>query len=400
MASDPQIPFQAADGTEQANIYVDGNGNLVRDVASGNLVANQTLTANGSPAIDAGDDIKVGDSGSTDYTQIRHTRSDGTDDYVSSQFLNSAGDWSLRHVNASQSTELSKIISESFGALEFQVEGTQYLSINGGGPVEVENTDLRIATGQTIEDGSGTNRLSLLSTETRISDDGGATMLKAVSGGKHSIFATSAEPFVLDDNEGGFQALKYTTASTAGEGTFDINADVEANSVSTEREHITRNSPIVVGSVGWRSDFDGADADTRLDNAINAAQNGDTIYLEPREYSDSRSISKAALWFIGTGTGSRAENTYITGGWTFNSQYTSLKNARIDTNALTLDGFGHIVKNCRPNAGITVNVDECRLSSLQRGSVTFASGTSKCIIDASTDVAVTDNGTNTVGDIA
>jgi hypothetical protein len=57
------------------------------------------------------------------------------------------------------------------------------------------------------------------------------------------------------------------------------------------------------------------------------------------------------------------------------------------------------------NANIRVEADNCILRGISKtasygGDVTFASGTSGNVIDSSTNVTVTDNGSNTVGDIA
>ncbi|MFB6208710.1 MAG: twin-arginine translocation signal domain-containing protein, partial [Candidatus Nanohaloarchaea archaeon] len=49
----------------------------------------------------------------------------------------------------------------SSDGLEVWGNGTKYFDVNPSGPVEVKNADLRLATGQFIEDGGGTNRLEL-----------------------------------------------------------------------------------------------------------------------------------------------------------------------------------------------------------------------------------------------
>ena len=110
---------------------------------------------------------------------------------------------------------------EGSSGLDFLDSGSQYFKINDGGPVEVQNTDLRIPTGNSLEDGGGVNRVSFNSSHTNLYDDAGNRAIQLNDGIANIIFAESGQPVRIEDEEGSFVAAKYNTSSSAP-GTFDL----------------------------------------------------------------------------------------------------------------------------------------------------------------------------------
>jgi hypothetical protein len=170
--------------------------------------------------------------------------------------------------------------------------------------------------------------------------------------------------------------------------------------LNTEREHITRQGPIIRGSVGWRSDFDGSTVDARLDNAIAAASSGDHIAIESVGYSDDRTVSKR-LALEGTHKLPAGGATLEGASWTF-TEAVVLKLFQADSSSsISLTGSYSQLSEARVGGSITVSNDLVTIAQVAgSGSITFESGTSGGIVDGSSGVSVTDNGTNTVGDIA
>jgi len=143
----------------------------------------------------------------------------------------------------------------------------------------------------------------------------------------------------------------------------------------------------------------GSSPDARLGNALSAASDGDTIVLENATYVTNRTFTTAARL--------NALGSDVSGGSTLDAQWTF--DVRAWVNGIRLEGSGEIVLNQNYSSvltrvssgnapGVQVNADGCRISSFNHD-VVFASGTSGGLVDFSVDVNVTDNGTNTVGDI-
>jgi hypothetical protein len=113
---------------------------------------------------------------------------------------------------------------------------------DGGGGVPLEfraslydfsnnPADLRLNTGQAIEDGSGTSRLRALSDSTIIDDDAGSFQFLASSTDGPQIKAPTATNygFRLRDAQGSFTAVQYTTSASAP-GTLELtNANLDVN---------------------------------------------------------------------------------------------------------------------------------------------------------------------------
>lgn len=146
--------------------------------------------------------------------------------------------------------------------------------------------------------------------------------------------------------------------------------------------------------------FDGADADARLSNALSAVSAGQTIYLEPATYTASASISTSGVRLIGSG--GRAQ-TSVDANWTVDTPNVDINEvtwlSQSSGDVLTVNGIQLRMVGCDSTGNIQVANDDCIILGLSGGSVTFASGTGGGVVDGSTGVSVTDDGTNTVGTI-
>ena len=185
----------------------------------------------------------------------------------------------------------------------------------------------------------------------------------------------------------------------APDGTFSA-PSVETDSVSTKETH---TETIGAGDYHYAGDYDGSDADARLDNALSAASDGDVIYLEAADYTDDRTINKRLI-FIGSmvGTsGTRFDGATITVDerCKFEHIFIESAGAKIIFNAAIIIFSDGIVG--AQSEGLEVNDDNVMIYGVTGGGdVIFNDGTSEGIVDASTNVTVTDNGNNTVGDVA
>jgi len=149
----------------------------------------------------------------------------------------------------------------------------------------------------------------------------------------------------------------------------------------------------------WASDFDGSDADTRLDNALNAASDGDVILLENDTYSSTRTINSFAGTLLGSFSVSANNGAVVSGDWTLDSRVHIYRIA-VESNADLNPNVSNIhLSDIDNQETITVGGDRAVIQGVLGGSITFQSGTSGGIVDSSTDTTVTDNGSNTVGDL-
>ncbi len=103
--------------------------------------------------------------------------------------------------------------------------GSDYFRVKDGGPVEVLNAGLRIPTGKSIQDGGGGDRLNILSNGTFLYDESGQTKFGTQDGSYTRIYADSSQPFYIRDQEGGFDAVEYSTSSSKP-GTFKLSNSV------------------------------------------------------------------------------------------------------------------------------------------------------------------------------
>jgi len=183
---------------------------------------------------------------------------------------------------------------------------------------------------------------------------------------------------------------------TGNEYAFKEDGTLDAPAVSTEQ---------LTSDYHFAGAYDGADPDARLDNAISAAVDGDTIYLENGTYDSDRTISKK-LEIIGVGSLERRSGTDITGAWTLSAEVDLLnlgirENATTDAVTVTTQRCTLIRIGLGNNATVRVQANEVAVESSFRGEVIFETGNSGGLVDSCRGTAVTDNdGGNTQGDIA
>ena len=118
---------------------------------------------------------------------------------------------------------------EGSTGLDFLDSGSQYFKINEGGPVEVTGTDLRLPTGNAIEDGSGNSRLTV-GDKTRLHDEVGNIVLQAWDSAHIRIQTRQGQPLEIRDSYGSFDAVSYLPSSSAP-GTLELTkANLNLNS--------------------------------------------------------------------------------------------------------------------------------------------------------------------------
>ena len=191
--------------------------------------------------------------------------------------------------------------------------------------------------------------------------------------------------------------------SAAGQvGTSSEPVDVAAASVTADSVDAGSVNTRELGSARhYAGAYSGTDADVRLDNALTDASDGDTIMLENADYSSSHTIS-TQITLVGTQGAQSVVGTSISGAWTVDSRV-HIYNIGVAADAsVTLNGgtsalIGSIVNI---TATITISADSFRYINNHSGNVIFESGTSGGLVDSCTGTTVTDNGSNTIGDIA
>jgi len=100
---------------------------------------------------------------------------------------------------------------------------------NGLIDVSVNPADLRLATGQAIEDGSGTTRLGFTTSQTFINDADSDTLFTANKFQGFRIRPNNDKPMLIEDQEGNFDAVTYETSASAP-GTLELtNAQLVMN---------------------------------------------------------------------------------------------------------------------------------------------------------------------------
>lgn len=210
-----------------------------------------------------------------------------------------------------------------------------------------------------------------------------------------SLFAESDGTLKLQEGTSG----NDNEVSVATDGTFtapSVSTDsatvanqVDAGSVSTEQ---------IASNRYYSGGFDGSSPDARLTNALSAATNGDTIYLESASYTSNRTISKNLVIIGSTGAvslgGSVFDGTITCDGRVVFQNVGGDNTADFQMNG-ALSGF----IACSIAGSITFNADLCRYLSSNGADVTFASGTTDGLVDGATSTTVTDNGTNTIGTV-
>jgi len=164
---------------------------------------------------------------------------------------------------------------------------------------------------------------------------------------------------------------------------------LDANSVNTGS---VINGGLYVGN------YNGSDADERLTNALSDANAGDRLYLESATYTENQTFSKR-LEIIGLYAGS--SGTAVDADWTldeFNINFSGV--TVLSSGSISVTKGTSYVSKVLLSGSISVDSNSVVIYGIDGGSVTFTASADDCIIDASSSVSVTDNGANTVGDIA
>ena len=152
--------------------------------------------------------------------------------------------------------------------------------------------------------------------------------------------------------------------------------------------------------------FDGSNADARLDEALSAASNGDVVMLENAQYSSERTITTQLL-LIGT-MSSRSAGTEIAESWTFDT-LAKLTNViiRVSTTEIQFNANGSSASDIAfrgISPTVRFSASQCAIYNTiatgTDGAIVFDEGTSGGLADSIRGPSVTDNGDNTVGDIA
>jgi len=205
---------------------------------------------------------------------------------------------------------------------------------------------------------------------------------------------------VAKDTNANTVLLEYDPASDTWEyaGDVDMNGGnvsgvgtLTADSVNTEE---LTNHYLYAGA------FDGASPDDRLSNALSAASKGEVIHLENATYTTDLTVSKRVS-LVGT-SAALGSDTTIDASFTFDDRVTIRRITLSGSASITLNGRYSSIINAAGGVGwsLTVDGDNVRCIGLVIAELTFTSNARNGIVDASTAVTVTDNGSNTVGDIA
>ena len=219
------------------------------------------------------------------------------------------------------------------------------------------------------------------------------------------------------DEEGGDLVIRDTDGTVAmrrADGTWELESDLALNendisgvgafdSDSVNTDDLYTELGFAIGDAYyWTGHFDGASPDDRLATALSEIPANSTLHLEKAEYT-SKTISKR-LRIVGPfGYSDRSSGALIADGevWTIDERCIMDGISMRSDVEVILNDFGSVVKNGRClDSDITVNANGAKITDLLEGTVTFASGTEDGLVDSCSRTTVTDDGTNTVGDIA
>ena len=192
-----------------------------------------------------------------------------------------------------------------------------------------------------------------------------------------------------------FSDIEDTFGDFWDAGTQELTADVNNTNATTTTLEAEEVNTERIGS-----DRHYASNDSDLDAILTNVSDGDKILLGNSDFEEDRTFSDRVSI---EGIAGENRGTTISGTWTIQSRGGRVDNIGFigSDGGLVIDTDRVVVSRVRIGPGvIDVKDDECILSMLVGGSVTFESGTSDGIVDSSTGVSVTDNGNNTVGDIA
>ena len=183
-------------------------------------------------------------------------------------------------------------------------------------------------------------------------------------------------------------------------GTARVDA-LEAESVSTDDTH---TQTIGGANTHYAADYEGSNPDERLDNALSAASDGSFLFLEPEIYTIDRTFSTQLSIFGGDASANGtavADDTTWTLDWGFGGSVQGVRLDGRDTEVIiNVTGVKWIGGRNNSTCHINITEDDSIISHVSRGDITFESDTSQNIVGLCADVTVTDNGSNTVGDIS
>jgi hypothetical protein len=278
------------------------------------------------------------------------------------------------NVNAKNATVESEPSEANEIARKVDIDAKADLDSTTGVLKSSQVPDLAITSVSTVPDQSSRLSLSVEEGDVAIQTDTDTTFI--FTGGDPSVNSNWSE-IVLD-------VLDAISGSTISPDT------VNANSVNTESIGTDRY---------YAAGFDGADADTRLDNALSTANPGDTIYLEGGQYAADRTISSGIIM---AGTGGEGGGTVIDGTWTLTGTGGIVRNCQINASnggRVDADGVRSSIIDCvgvsSPN--IQVGADRCRITGGDALNIIFETGTSGGLVNSVTNATITDNGANTDG---
>lgn len=150
--------------------------------------------------------------------------------------------------------------------------------------VEIDSADLRLATGKSIEDGSGTERISINRTDTVIYNESGDISFFARDASHNEVRAYSDAVWRVNDREGKFIGYKYLTSGSAP-GTLELtNANLDAKqnditnvgSLSTDELNINTPSSAdsIVSNIGPTGFIRSSDTFTLADDTQQSIHSG------------------------------------------------------------------------------------------------------------------------------
>jgi hypothetical protein len=180
----------------------------------------------------------------------------------------------------------------------------------------------------------------------------------------------------------------------------DISSDNINNSDTITSESV--NPQFLADNRLFAGNFAGSNPDARLTNALNAATQGDTIFVETAEYSSSRNITTDGIRIAGSKTRDN-DSPRFEADIELSGDNITVVGIAVTNVTVTLSGNATGFKNAFAffNASIIAAANACLITEVNSaGDVTFQSGTTGGLVDSCQRLTVTDNGSNTVGDIA
>jgi len=183
---------------------------------------------------------------------------------------------------------------------------------------------------------------------------------------------------------------------TNGNPVLEFQGDGSVKSVSTGDTH---TETIGAKDYHFAGDYTGADPDARLDAALSDVSGISLVYLEEGTYTANRTIDKeVVIKGVSPAAGTLGTGSRIEGVWTLNQR---IMVSQVDFRAEPICNNSSVtIDSSFIGAGVTISSDYCKvLRSDGQSTITFESGTSGGLVDACTRLSVTDNGTNTAGDI-